>query len=126
MVVYARSEKRMVVACSAMWAPADGMDEYRRWIGHRRWYRRYGDSANAIASNGEIMTSYHDPASGCASGYAVEYLHYRAKLRETPPSAQPFGITQERGIRERTRIDQAISAIKDEAADEMRRAAVLA
>ena len=39
------------------------------------------------------MTSYHDPATGCASGYAVEYLHYRAKLRETPPSAQTFGIT---------------------------------
>ena len=60
--------------------------------------------------------SHDDPA---AHGYAVAYLHYRARLSETPPASHAFGISEAEGMRQRRTVDEAIAAIKAEATQDV-------
>jgi len=62
--------------------------------------------------------SNHDPAMRGATGYAVAYLRYRARLHETPPASASFGITEPEGARQRREVEEAIDAIKMEAVEE--------
>ena len=54
-------------------------------------------------------------SSHIASSYAVAYLRYRARLCETPPDSQAFGISEPEGAHQRRTVEEAIAAIKSEA-----------